>query len=194
MSLKEQIYSVLIVSASEKIKNALTSLLPEKTYAPVHTVQSISSAQRLISQRSYDLVLIDAPLPDDFGEKFAIDLSAPGSTIAVVFVRRELYEEIRAKVLPYGVLVLSKPTSLSILSQSLDWMKAMKERLRKYEKKTVSLEEKMADIRIINRAKWALIESCSMTEADAHRYIEKQAMDRCITKREIADSILKTYH
>jgi response regulator NasT len=32
-----------------------------------------------------------------------------------------------------------------------------------------------------------------MTESDAHRYIEKQAMDRCVTRREIAENILQTY-
>lgn len=51
----------------------------------------------------------------------------------------------------------------------------------------------MQEIRIVNRAKWALIENLKMTEADAHRYIEKQAMDRCIAKREVAEEIIKTY-
>ena len=65
--------------------------------------------------------------------------------------------------------------------------------LSKFEKKNVSLEDKMAEIRIVNRAKWTLIEACNMTESDAHHYIEKQAMDHCITRREVAESILQTY-
>lgn len=32
-----------------------------------------------------------------------------------------------------------------------------------------------------------------MEEPDAHRYIEKQAMDRCISKREVAQERIKTY-
>ena len=32
-----------------------------------------------------------------------------------------------------------------------------------------------------------------MTEAAAHRMIEKQAMDRCVTRREIAKEIIRTY-
>ena len=36
-------------------------------------------------------------------------------------------------------------------------------------------------------------EQLKMTEQDAHRYIEKQAMDRCVTKRVIAEQILSTY-
>lgn len=51
----------------------------------------------------------------------------------------------------------------------------------------------MEEIRIVNRAKWILISEIKMDEADAHRYIEKQAMDRCVSKREVAESIIKTY-
>ena len=54
-------------------------------------------------------------------------------------------------------------------------------------------EEKMEEIRIINRAKWLLIEQLKMTENEAHRYIEKQAMDRCVTRRTVAENILSTY-
>ena len=47
----------------------------------------------------------------------------------------------------------------------------------------------MAEIRLINRAKWALIERQGMSEQDAHRYIEKQAMDRCVPKRVVAEEV-----
>ena len=61
------------------------------------------------------------------------------------------------------------------------------------EKKTLSIEEKMEEIRLVNRAKWVLIQNLKMTEPDAHRYIEKQAMDTCTTRLEIAKEIIKTY-
>ena len=61
------------------------------------------------------------------------------------------------------------------------------------EQKSLSMEDKMAEIRLINRAKWVLIEKQGMSEQDAHRYIEKQAMDRRTTRRAIAEGILKTY-
>ena len=54
MSLKEQIYSVLIVSAAENLNIALTALLPESKYAPVHIVSSISAAKRTFAERAYD--------------------------------------------------------------------------------------------------------------------------------------------
>ena len=61
------------------------------------------------------------------------------------------------------------------------------------EKKNASVEEKIEEIRIVNRAKCLLIEQLKMTESDAHRYIEKQAMDRCVTRRVIAENIILTY-
>ena len=68
-----------------------------------------------------------------------------------------------------------------------------RKKLRKNEKKTLSIEEKMEEIRIVNRAKWLLISELKMDEQGAHRYIEKQAMDRCISKKVIAEEIIKTY-
>ena len=48
-------------------------------------------------------------------------------------------------------------------------------------------------MRLINRAKCTLIEYLKFTEPQAHRYIEKQAMNNRQTRREVAEKILKTY-
>ena len=50
----------------------------------------------------------------------------------------------------------------------------------------------MAVIRLVNRAKCLLIERKAMTEQEAHRWIEKQAMDRCVSRKVIAEQILQT--
>ena len=80
-----------------------------------------------------------------------------------------------------------------MLLTALGWMASTRERLKKSEKKTLSIEEKMEEIRLVNRAKWLLIGEIKMDEQKAHRYIEKLAMDRCVSKREIAEEIIKTY-
>lgn len=108
-------------------------------------------------------------------------------------MKREIYTDVHDKVAEYGVFTLPKPTPKSVLLQSLNWMESSRERLRRFEKKSLSIEEKMAEIRLVNRAKWFLISELSMSEPEAHRYIEKQAMDRCIAKRSIAEEIIKTY-
>jgi response regulator NasT len=60
-------------------------------------------------------------------------------------------------------------------------------------KENSKLLQKIEDIRLIDRAKCLLIEYLSMTEMQAHKYIEKQAMDLRITKKAVANRILKTY-
>ena len=55
------------------------------------------------------------------------------------------------------------------------------------------LKNKIRDIKLIDRAKLTLIQYLNMSEEESHRYIEKQAMDRRITKVEVAKNILKIY-
>ncbi len=193
MSLKERVYSVLVVSAAEKMNNALSSVLPEYRYEPVQVVSGINAAKRAFSERAYDLVIINSPLPDDPGLRFAIDVSQSGGAVVLVLVRAELHHDVREKVVGYGVFTLARPMSLPLLALALEWMESARERLRRTEKKTLSVEEKMEEIRLVNRAKWLLIAQGSMDEPQAHRFIEKQAMDRCIPRREVAEEIIKKY-
>jgi phage-related protein len=77
-----------------------------------------------------------------------------------------------------------------MVSQAFDWLESTRERLRKLEKRSVSLEDKMQEIRLVNRAKWLLITQKGMTEEQAHKAIEKLAMDSCITKSAVAEQII----
>ena len=193
MSLKEQVYSVLIVSAAESFNDALFALLPTSKYSPTHLVSNISAAKRALAERAFDFVIINSPLPDDIGTRFAIDTGSSKETVVLLMVRAELQAEIYDKVAEHGVFVLPKPTSKPTMAIALSWLSSAREKLRKTEKKTLSIEEKMEEIRIVNRAKWILIRELNLDEPEAHRYIEKQAMDRCISKRIVAEEIIKTY-
>ena len=93
----------------------------------------------------------------------------------------------------HGVFSLPKPTSKPTMAIALSWLSSAREKLRNTEKKTLSIEEKMEEIRIVNRAKWLLISELKMDEQGAHRYIEKQAMDRCVSRKVVAEEIIKTY-
>ncbi len=191
MDLKLRVYSVLFVSASEKINNAVFDLLPKSKYAPVLIVSDISSAKRAFTEREFDLVIVNSPLPDDAGIRFAIDVCDSKNTVVLLLVRNELYDEISSRVVLHGVFTLAKPTSRASVALALSWMASAREKLRKYEHKALSIEEKMKEIRLVNRAKWLLISELNMSEPDAHRYIEKQAMDQCIPKIQIAENIIE---
>lgn len=193
MSLQKQIYSVLVVSSAENFNSALLTLLPESKYQPVQVVSNVGTAKRLVAERAFDFVFINSPLPDESGTRFAIDLCATRGTVVVLFVKNDIYTGVYDKVAEHGVFTLPKPTARVTIQQALHWMASSRERLRKSEKKAVSIEEKMEEIRQVNRAKWLLISELKMSETEAHRFIEKQAMDCCISKKVVAENIIKTY-
>ena len=64
MVFQSEPYSVLLVSASAKLNTAALSLLPMTDYYPVTVVGSVSEARRRILGENYDLVIVNAPLPD----------------------------------------------------------------------------------------------------------------------------------
>ena len=193
MEFTERRYSVLLVSSSPKFNESMLALLPESRFYPVAAVSDVSSARRRLLENKYDIVIINAPLPDDFGTRLALNICDNSGTAVLLFVKAEHYPDINGRVSPFGVLVLPKPATSQAVSQSLQLLCGTRERLRRMEQKTASIEEKMEEIRIINRAKLLLMEQLKMTEQEAHRFIEKQAMDRCVTRITIAQSILSTY-
>ncbi len=67
MIFQERTYAVLLVSAAQSFNNSIMNLLPMTDYWPVNTVDSVAAARRALLERSYDIVIINAPLPDDFG-------------------------------------------------------------------------------------------------------------------------------
>ena len=193
MSLKERIYSILIVSATDSFTSAFADLLPEARYSPVDTVTSISVAKRVLTEKTYDFVIINAPLPDDAGTRFAIDTCTTKQSAVLLLVKNDIHAGIHDRVAEYGVFTLPKPISKVTMTHALNWLESARERLRQFEKKSISIEDKMAEIRLVNKAKWLLISELKMSEPDAHRYVEKQAMDRCVSKKCIAEEIIKTY-
>ena len=193
MEFTERRYSVLLVSSSPKFNESMLALLPESRFYPVAAVSDVSSAQRRLLENKYDIVIINAPLPDDFGTRLALNICDNSGAGVLLLVKAEHYPDINGRISPFGVLVLPKPATSQAVSQSLQLLCGTRERLRRMEQKTASIEEKMEEIRIINRAKLLLMEQLKMTEKEAHRVIEKQAMDRCVTRITIAQSILSTY-
>ena len=193
MVFQEKTYSVLLVSAQEKFNAAISELLPMTDYWPCVTVSSVSAAKRRLAEQDYDIVIINAPLPDDFGMRLAIDVCTESGAGVLLLVKSEMFENICTKTEPYGVVPLPRPTNRQMVSQALHVLRATRERMRRMEAKQATVEEKIEEIRLVNRAKWLLIECLSMTEGEAHRYIEKQSMDMRISRREVAENVIKTY-
>jgi len=190
---EESAYSVLLAASFEKAADFLKGLLPQGLYGPVTEAASAAEARRLVLNAAFDLVIVNAPLSDEFGSEFCLDICEDTHAGVLLLVPAEQFEAVSAKVSRSGVFAVSKPVSRAMLEQTLRLLCAQRDRLRKFEKKNEVLREKMEEIRIVNRAKWVLIDYLKMSETEAHRYIEKHAMDMRITKRAAAERIIRTY-
>ena len=184
-------YSVLSVAAAEKFHTSLRELLPAGRYDPVHSAFDAAEARRRILESRYDIIVISASLRDEFGTHLAQHFAENSGAGILLLVKPEYFSDVSAQVTPLGVLTLEKPTSPQLMLQCMELLCGTRERLRRMEQKSASIEDKMAEIRLVNRAKWVLIEKQGMSEQDAHRYIEKQAMDRCVPKRVVAEETLR---
>ncbi|MDR0951547.1 MAG: ANTAR domain-containing protein [Oscillospiraceae bacterium] len=185
--------NVLVVSRTPNVSELLRELFPPERLGSVTTLLTCAQAKRALLSAQYDIIVINAPLADEFGSRFALDAVADTSCVVLFISPSEQYEEQSAMLESYGVLTLEKPITKSAFYAALRLSLAMRERLRAMERKNQSLNDKMGELRLINRAKWALIEGLSMTEKQAHRYIEKQAMDMRLSKLQVAESIIRTY-
>ena len=192
MVFQSDTYSVLLVSASEKWNTAMTSVLPSTDFWPIRTVRSLSQARRLTLENPADLIIVNSPLPDGSGLEFCIDACSNSESGVLLLVPGEDYEETYYRVLPHGVMTLSRPVTREVLAHSLRLLCAVRERLRSAGKAQSTVEEKMEELRLVNKAKWILMERQGMKEDAAHKAILRQAMEQRISKKEVAEQIIRS--
>ena len=192
MASGKNIYRVLIAGANDRTFDSLRELLPPDSYEPPLRAGSAGEAKRMLLETDVDLVILNAPLRDEFGTQLALNL-AQDNLCVLMLVPAESFDAVCYKVEDEGILTLSKPVSRNGLLGAIKLLTAMRGKLRKLDRQNQALQEKMQDIRTVNRAKWLLIEIKRMTENEAHYYIEKQAMDMRLSRREVAENIIRTY-
>lgn len=185
-------YRVLVAGSGDKIFDYISEMLPKSGYEPILRAGDAGEVRRMLLDTPVDIVIINTPLTDEFGTELALDLAESAMGV-MLLVKSELYDQVTYKVEDSGVLTLGKPMTRQGFYSAVKLLSAMSARLAKMEKKNRTLQEKMTDIRIVNRAKWLLIEHHHMKEEDAHYFIEKQAMDMRLSRREVAENIIRSY-
>ncbi len=188
--MKQQQYSVLVVSAQPKFNDSLNALFSQRRHFDYEIQTSVNAARRRLLDRDFDIIIINAPLPDEDGVRLAMERAAGSYCAVLLLVANEYYGDVFDRVCTQGVYMLPKPMSAQLMMQALDWLEVTCERLGSIEKKSVSFENKMREIKLVNRAKWLLISVQGLTEDQAHHRIEKMAMDRCVSKHVIAEEII----
>lgn len=185
-------YRVLVAGANDKLGESIAALLPKNEYEPPVFAASVGEIRRLALESTMDLVVLNTPLKDEFGTRLALDL-ADYNIAVLLMVQGDVFDQVCYKVEDYGVLTLAKPVSRQSFYTAVKLLTAMRAKMLRMEKKNQALQEKMQDIRTINRAKWLLITNLQMTEDEAHYHIEKKAMNSRLSRREAAEEIIRTY-
>jgi response regulator NasT len=185
--------NALVISNSEKGAEFITEMLNSASIDDITTLKTCGEAREMLSERSMDLVVVNAPLADETGEGLARQIVTESTTQAILIVKREYFEDISAACAEDGVLTISKPVNMIVFTSALKLAESVQSRLRLVFAETHRLTQKIEDVRRVNRAKLLLLSYLKMSERDAHRYIEKQAMDMRTTRRAVAEGILRTY-
>lgn len=184
--------NAIIVSNDDKGLIPLSDIVKSCGLSNISIVKNTNEARRYIIENDVSLIIVNTPLINEFGTSFALDATQTNAGI-IIIVRAEMVNEISYKVENEGILVIGKPLQKSILIQAIKMGIATHNRILGVRKENKSLQKKIEEMRTIDRAKCLLIQCLSMSEAQAHRFIEKQAMDMRISRKEIAEGIIRTY-
>lgn len=189
MAGKDDIYhSILIVSQSEQFNSVVRQSLVG--ISSIECRKSAATARRSILERYYDIIVINGPLQDETGESLALDAAEKSNALVLLAIPREIYEDVQDHVTDHGVLVIPKPLTRNRVDKAIRYLTAVQKKIHVLERKNVKAEEKLEEMRIINKAKFLLVEQRHMTEDQAHRFVGKQAMDHGISRKRAAQSII----
>lgn len=140
-----------------------------------------------------DLVIVSTPLRSEFGLNWVADIRSRTGAVILVLAKTEIADDVQNRIKFTGAYVLPRPFTKQSLIQTIKTARMAKENMKLLEQEKSKLTKQLEDMRTIDRAKCCLIQYLNLTENQAHRHIQKLAMDTRRTQREIAEDILNTY-
>lgn len=184
---------ILVVSKKGKSKDMLVQLLELDSAAQIDAAYTEEDAARLMEKNEYDLIIINSPLEGKSGVDLAVYAAEKHTSGILLTVQNKYANIVSQKVEPYGVLVVGKPIVKAFFNQAIKFAEVTRHRVMSLKEENIHLQLKLEEMKVINRAKCVLIQYLSMSETQAHKYIEKQAMDMRLPKHNVAKQILKAY-
>ena len=173
-------YRLLAVDCCDELVDAIKSRALGGCISAVLRASASQDIPAIAAAQKPDAVVISG------GASAAVD-AAERSSAAILLLTDDA--ALPRRCIRAGVMT-AHPDELAAVLPSL---LATAERLRTLRDKTSSLQQRLDDSRIVARAKLLLISRLGMSEGDAHRYIEKTAMDSCLPRRDVAEGIIRTY-
>ena len=142
------------------------------------------------AQSPADLLIAVMPLSDGTGVEGIIDVAQRHPQLmTILLVRQEVFEQVTYQCRNQQIFVIAMPFKRQVLAEAASFM--LRLRTVMDDKELARLRKNLSEIRVITSAKIRLVQTRQMTEEEAHYYLEKEAMDRSLTKKEVAEEILR---
>lgn len=190
---------LLILSANEDNLNSLSEIISDiyedLGYGGISVGKDSSVKSKFTADIpcEYGMVIISAPLEDEYGLSLAAHIASETNAGIILLAAQKNADAAFKRLENTGVLVLPKPVGSQLLAMTVKYMTSERKRRREAEEKAADLNKRLNEIMIIDRAKCVLIQYLNLTEAEAHKHIRKQAMDLRQPLIKVATDILKAY-
>lgn len=188
----EQLPRVVVAEDESIIRMDLVESLRAAGCDVVGEAGDGETALALIRGRLPDVALLDIQMPGRDGLQVAEQVLDEG-LCAVVMVTAFSQRSLVDRATEAGALgYLVKPVQPSDLLPAIAVARAQFATMQQLRGRIVDLEEQLATRKIMDRAKSILQRTQGLDEAAAFRWLQKAAMDRRLTMREVAESVLRS--
>lgn len=183
---------VLIAEDEALIRLDLAEMLREEGYEVVGEAGDGQEAVELAELLRPDLVILDVKMPRRDGIDAASEIAAKRIAPIVMltaFSQRDLVERARdAGAMAY----LVKPFTPGDLVPAIELAVSRSEEITALEREVSTLSEQLATRKLIERAKGLLQSNQGLSEPEAFKWIQRAAMDKRTTMRQVAEVVLET--
>jgi response regulator NasT len=183
---------VVIADDEALIRMDLKEMLQEEGYEVVGEAANGEEACRLAEELHPDLVVLDVKMPVLDGISAAAritDARLAPVLVLTAFSQRELVERARdAGAMAY----LVKPFTPADLVPAIEMAVSRHAEASALAREVTDLQERLEIRKLVDRAKGALQVRFGMTEPEAFRWIQKASMDRRLSMRQVAETVIAT--
>ena len=181
---------IIIAHSDDKERESIRKMLAENGFSLIETCSCASHALVLTDRYEEGIVICPYRLPDLFFSELAQRLR-PEFKLLLLAGRHELTDrhELISRFDP-DIMTLPLPLQKADLLATAELMLGS---FAPAKKRKARVEKKRDPVRdaLINEAKALLMSRNSMTEREAHRYIQKTSMDKSQSFEETAKTILE---
>ena len=190
MKLTDRIGAILVIAAKPRIQSSVRSALTAK-YGRILTAETVQEARRAVEREKIALMVIFSPLKDEEEIPRLFDMADRRGIAAGYIVGREIYGETAYRLEGRNVFVVAYPLQMDQVLQIVSFLYQVQKRFWLVLSEQERLQRQVQDVQIVCRVKCLLVEKREMTEEEAHHFIEQEAMNTGLSKREAALKILK---